>query len=326
LKRLDVVRLLADGCEHSGEALAAALDVSRAAVWKHVQQLSQWGLEVEAAPGRGYRLARSLELLDANALRAALPGLARERLRTLTVADEVDSTNEELLSVEDLPPGRFDACLAEYQRQGRGRRGRQWLAPFGSGICLSVGWRFVDSPPQLAALSLAAGVAIRRALTDAGFGGTALKWPNDILFDGRKLGGVLVEMRIESAGPAYAVVGVGLNVALPEAVRAEIAKTGVEVATLDEIGAGVGRNAVAAAMIGRLCESLEEFAQRGFAPFRDEWSGADALRARPARVLHGEEILEGVARGIDADGALLLDVDGRLVRFVSGEVSLRPAA
>lgn len=328
MNRLDVVRLLADGREHSGEALAAALDVSRAAVWKHVQQLSQWGLEVEAVPGRGYRLARPVELLDAGTLQQALPGLARERLRTLTVADEVDSTNEALLSVEDLPPGRFDACLAEYQRQGRGRRGRQWVAPFGSGICLSLGWRFADSPPQLAALSLAAGVAIRRALADSGFEGTALKWPNDILFDGRKLGGVLVEMRVESAGPAYAVVGVGINVALTCPVRAAIAGTGIEVACLDEIdcAAGQRRNAVAAATVGRLCESLEEFAQRGFEPFREEWCEADALRARPARVQHGAEVLEGIARGIDADGALLLEVDGRLARFVSGEVSLRPAA
>jgi BirA family biotin operon repressor/biotin-[acetyl-CoA-carboxylase] ligase len=328
-RRLEVVRLLADGHEHSGEALAAALRISRAAVWKHVQQLSHWGLEVEAVPGRGYRLALPVDLLDEAVVYGALPGLARDRLRHLQVADEVESTNEVLLEADDVPAGRFDACLAEFQSRGRGRRGRSWLGSFGSGLCLSVNWRFEESPAQVSALPLAIGVAIRRALGDCGVAGTALKWPNDLLLEGRKLGGVLVEMRIESAGPAYAVVGVGLNCSLPEAVRRSIRETGIDVASLDEAGVAaeaLQRSKVAAAVLGRLCESLEEFDQRGFAPFQEEWSAADALHARPVRVLHGEEVREGVARGIDLDGALLVEIDGRVSRFVAGEVTLRPAA
>jgi len=328
-RRLEVVRLLADGREHSGEALAAALEVSRAAVWKHVRQLSHWGLEVEAAPGRGYRLTRPVELLDEAMLRSALPGVARGRLRRLRIADEVESTNEALLGADDLPAGRFDACLAEFQSRGRGRRGRSWLAPFGSGLCLSVNWRFEESPAQLSALPLAIGVAIRRALRDCGVAGTALKWPNDLLFRDRKLGGVLVEMLVESAGPAYAVVGVGLNFSLPDTVRRAIRETGIDVASLDEAGAGaeaLQRSKVAAALLGRLCESLEEFDQRGFGPFQEEWSEADALRGRPVRVHQGEEAREGVACGIDLDGALLVEIDGRVARFVAGDVSLRPAA
>ncbi len=328
-RRLEVVRLLADGREHSGEALAAALEVSRAAVWKQVQQLSHWGLEVEAVPGRGYRLTQAIDLLDEAVVLGALPGMARDRLRRLTVADEVDSTNDVLLTADDLPAGRFDACLAEFQSRGRGRRGRGWLAPFGSGLCLSVNWRFEESPPQLSALSLAVGVGVRRALADCGVDGTALKWPNDLLLDGRKLGGVLVEMRVESAGPAYAVVGVGLNFSLPDSVRKAIRETGIDVATLDETGVAMRslqRSRVAAALLGRICESLGEFEQRGFGPFLEEWSKADALRARPVRVLQGEETCEGIARGIDLDGALLVEIDGHTSRFVAGEVTLRPAA
>lgn len=327
-RRLDVLRLLADGRERSGETLATALGVSRAAVWKQVQQLSHWGLDVEAVPGRGYRLVQPVDLLDAAELRAALPELARERLRRLVLADELESTNETLLAEQNLPPGRFDACLAEYQSRGRGRRGRQWLAPFATGICLSVNWCFEEAPPQLGALSLAVGVAIRRALLDRGIAAIALKWPNDLLLGQRKLGGVLVELRAESAGPAYVVVGVGLNVALPAHVRAVIRETGVEAACLADLGLAAmpSRSALAAALIGRLCESLEEFSQRGFAPFREEWSAADALLRRPARVRHGNAVVEGIACGIDEDGALLLETGGVVARFVAGEVSLRPAA
>jgi BirA family biotin operon repressor/biotin-[acetyl-CoA-carboxylase] ligase len=327
-RRLELLRLLADGREHSGEALATSLAVSRAAVWKQVRQLSSWGLEVEAVPGRGYRLASPLDLLDREALLASLPGQARGRLRRLELADELASTNETLLAVTDLLPGAADVCLAEFQTEGRGRRGRRWLAPFGSGICLSVSWCFAELPPQLSALSLAAGVAVRRALSGLGIDGIELKWPNDILWQGRKLGGILCELRIEAAGPAYVVIGLGMNLRLPAALRATIAGTGIEVASLDEIAGGdlPSRSVLAAALVNQLLLSLEEFELAGFRPFFEEWTQADALAARAARVEHGNTLIEGTARGIDPDGALLLEVGGQVRRFVSGEASLRPAS
>lgn len=326
-RRAEVLRLLADGAEHSGEALAAGLGVSRAAVWKQVQQLDAWGLEVEAAPGRGYRLPRPLDLLDEAALRAALPEAVRGRLRTLTLADEIESTNAALLEAPPLPPGRMDLCLAEFQSRGRGRRGRPWVAPFGAGLCLSVSWTFRDAPPQLSALSLAVGVGALRALAALGVAGVGLKWPNDLVRGLDKLGGILVELRAEAAGPAFVVIGLGLNVALPSAARAEISRTGLTVASLDDFCAPPpARTRLAAALIGQLEGVLAEFEQRGFAPFADEWRAADALAARPASVLLGESRIEGLARGIDDGGALLLEVGGSLRRFVSGEVSLRPLA
>jgi len=327
-RRLEVLRLLADGREHSGEALAASLSISRAAVWKHVQQLEQWGLEVSAVAGRGYRLARPIDLLDERTLLAGLPALARDRLRRLTLADEIDSTNEALLHGDALPPGRLDACLAEFQSRGRGRRGREWLAPFGSGLCLSVNWCFAEAPQQLSALSLAAGVAVRRALARHGIADVTLKWPNDILHDGRKLGGILCELRAEVAGPAYVVVGIGLNVSLSDAARQAIAATGLPPTALADLGLPTlpSRSALAATLIGQLALSLAEFEQSGFAPFRDEWRAADALAARPVRLQHGDQVLDGVARGIDDDGALVLETSGRIERIVSGEVTVRPAA
>jgi BirA family biotin operon repressor/biotin-[acetyl-CoA-carboxylase] ligase len=327
-RRGQVLRLLADGREHSGEALAASLSVSRAAVWKQVQQLQQWGLEVRAVAGRGYRLAAPIDLLDEAALRAGLPALVRDRLRHLVVTDEIESTNEALRAVEDLPTGRLDACVAEFQHRGRGRRGREWLAPFGSGICLSVGWSFAEAPPQLSALSLAAGVAVRRALALHGVGDVALKWPNDLLHDGRKLGGILCELRAEAAGPTYAVVGIGLNVALPAAAREAIGATGLQPASLVDLGlpALPSRSALAAALVGQLGLAFVEFEQLGFGPFHQEWCTADALRSRPVRLLHGEQVVDGIARGIDADGALLVEAGGRIERIVSGEVTVRPSA
>jgi BirA family biotin operon repressor/biotin-[acetyl-CoA-carboxylase] ligase len=278
--------------------------------------------------GRGYRLGCQLDLLDEQSLLAGLPGLARDRLRHLTLADEIDSTNEALLGVADLPAGRLDACLAEFQARGRGRRGREWVAPFGSGLCLSVSWRFPEAPSQLSALSLAAGVAVRRALAQHGVVDAMLKWPNDILHAGRKLGGILCELRAEVAGPAYVVIGVGINVTLPERVRRDIEASGLRPVALADLGLATlpSRSALAATLIGQLALVLVEFEQSGFGPFLDEWRAADALAARPVRLQHGEQLVDGIARGIDRDGALVLETGGRLERVVSGEVTVRPAA
>ncbi len=322
--RIELLRLLADGAWHSGEELAARLSVSRAAVWKRLQQLDEWGIAAEALQGRGYRLAAPVDLLDADDLQARLPQDARARLRRLEVYESLESTNDRLLTVEDLQPGRFDACLAEFQIAGRGRRGRSWVAPFASGLCLSVGWSYRDAPAALSALSLATGVAVLRALARLGIAGFALKWPNDIVRADRKLGGILIDLRGEAAGPAYVVVGVGINVQLPAATRAQLAKEGVDAVDLASLGAPPSRNALAAALITELSAALGEYGARGLAAFAEEWQAADALAGRTVAVLQGGQTLEGRARGVDADGALLLDVAGVPRRIHSGEVSVRP--
>jgi BirA family biotin operon repressor/biotin-[acetyl-CoA-carboxylase] ligase len=322
--RIELLRLMADGALHSGEELAAALSVSRAAVWKRLQQLAEWGVALEALPGRGYRLESPIDLLDATRIRAALPPVACDRLRHLEVHETLASTSDHLLAVEDLPAGRFDACLAEFQSAGRGRRGRHWVAPFASGLCLSLNWSYPDAPATLAALSLAAGVASLRALGRLGVKGLALKWPNDIVQDDRKLGGILIDLRSEAAGPAYVVVGVGVNVRLPASARERLAIEGVRAVDLATLGEPPPRNALAAALIAELSTALVEYGARGMSAFADEWRGADSLAGRTVAVLHGGQMLEGCARGVDDDGALLLEVDGAPRRIVSGEVSVRP--
>ena len=320
----ELLVLLADGGLHSGEWLAKELGVSRAAIWKGMERLRALGLQVQALPRRGYRLSSAVELLDARRIEAELGALRRPQLRKLELLFEVDSTNSRLLAAAPPPPGFADAALSELQHAGRGRRGRHWIAPFGAGIVLSMAWTFGEGAGALSALSLGVGVAISRALSRAGAIGVALKWPNDIWWQDRKIGGVLIELRAEAGGPAHVVIGVGINVALTAAARREIEAGGTRVASVADACAGApSRNMVAGAILDELLSMLGRFEREGFAAFRDAWTALDALRGRPARVLLGESVVSGTARGVDSEGALLLETPDGVRRFVSGEASLR---
>ena len=191
---------LSDGQFHSGEDLASALGVSRSAVWKAVKSLRELGATLHAVRNRGYRLAKSSEPLDASLIGERLSAPVRGRLRSLDVVWSVDSTNTTLFSRPFPPNGSTEVMLAEYQTAGRGRRGRAWLAPPGGAICLSLSWTFRDVPEDLGALGLVIGVCELRALRELGILDAKLKWPNDVLVEGRKLGGILIELRAESGG------------------------------------------------------------------------------------------------------------------------------
>jgi BirA family biotin operon repressor/biotin-[acetyl-CoA-carboxylase] ligase len=316
--------LLADGQLHSGARLAKELKVSRAAVWKGVERLRALGVEVQALPRQGYRLSAPVELLDARRIAAQLGPSRKAQLRELELKFEVDSTNSRLLAAAPPPCGRADVCLSELQHAGRGRRGRRWIAPFGAGVALSVAWTFNDGARALPALSLGVGVAVWRALARAGATGVMLKWPNDIWFRDRKIGGVLIELRAEASGPAHVVIGVGINVALPAAARCEIEAGGTRVAAVaDACTAPPSRNLVAGAILDELLSMLGQFEREGFAAFHAAWTALDALNGRPALVLLGDAALSGTARGVDEAGALLLETGEGMQRFVSGEASLR---
>jgi BirA family transcriptional regulator, biotin operon repressor / biotin---[acetyl-CoA-carboxylase] ligase len=319
-----LLMLLADGRLHSGERLAQAMGVSRAAVWKGILRLRMRGIDIEAVPRRGYKLPDAVELLEERAIRAAIAGDRSDRLRSLDLLFDVDSTNTRLLALGPPPHGCADVILSELQHAGRGRRGRHWIAPFGGSIALSMSWSFTDASRASPSLSLCVGVAIARALQRAGASGVGLKWPNDIWFDDRKMGGILIEVRAEASGPAHVAIGVGLNVRLSSAMRAQIEALGVEAAAVaDACSAPPSRNFIAGAIIDALLSMLADFERDGFSGFREAWTALDALRDRPAQVLMGEAVICGTARGVDAHGALLLERDGRLQEFVSGEVSLR---
>ena len=319
-----LLHALADGRTHSGEELALKFGVTRAAIWKQVAKLADLGLAVEAAPGAGYRLAHGLDLLDVEALRAALEPAVAARLAKLEVFTELDSTNRRLLAA---PPsvGSLDVCIAEYQNAGRGRRGRRWQAPLGSGIALSVGWQFAGVPAEPSALTLAVGVAVRRVLDRVAGITIALKWPNDLVFDERKLGGILLEIQAEAHGGAHVVVGVGLNVALPAALLPSLCdwpRGAVDLTTA--LGrAPPPRAVLAAGLVNEIAALLADYPAQGFAAYRTEWRSADFLRGRAVRLDEGTGRLFGTALGIDADGALLVETDGGKRRVVAGDVSVR---
>ncbi len=324
--RAALVRRLADGRPHAEAVLAAQLGIEASLLQRELRALAGWGLQPLALPGEQWRLADPPELLDRGAIEAALGADRLAACLALELHDELDSTNARLLAASPPAPGQWRACLAEYQSAGRGRRGRAWTQPFGGGLCASLGWSFAAPPAGLAALALAAGVAVLRSLDSSGVAGLSLKWPNDVLRDGGKLGGILCELRSDPAGPVYVVVGVGLNVRLSEDARSDILEAGgVDPADLADVP-GLSRNALAARLLDSLVRMAGEFAERGFAPFAEAWRAADALRGRPVRVQAAAVEQVGVARGIDADGALCVEIAGELTRLTAGDVSLRAVA
>lgn len=310
----------------SGAQLAAHFGVTRSAIWKAIGQLRGYGTEIEAGTHRGYRLAWATSPLHAEGVIARLAPATRARLRQGRCVDSIDSTNTALLECGAPPPGQFDFLTAEHQSAGRGRRGRSWLAPPGGAICLSWSWCFEGMAAQLGALSLAIGVAARRALTGLGLDGIQLKWPNDLVTARGKLGGILIEMRSEAAGPMHVVVGLGLNVALGTALREQVAAAGNVAADLASLAPGGRpplRNALVAALLNAGVATLDEFARAGFAPFRDEYEAADALAGRVVQVHGGHGPAGGIARGVAEDGALRVEHEGRIHRIIAGEVSVR---
>ncbi|HTP40054.1 MAG TPA: biotin--[acetyl-CoA-carboxylase] ligase [Steroidobacteraceae bacterium] len=314
---------LAIGGFHSGETLATTLGVSRSGIWKAAGQLRALGMELHAVPNRGYRLAHASAPLRADAIRAGLDREVAVRLRRGEVAWNTGSTNADLLARGELAPGQFDFLLAEYQSAGRGRRGRSWLAPPGGALCFSCSWSFGSLPAAASALSLAVGVWTRRALRRLGVTDVQLKWPNDLVTPDGKLGGILIELRAEASGLAQVVIGLGLNVVLDRALREQVRASGTRAVDLQSLGlGGCDRNALAALLLNEFIPGLLQFEREGFAPFIAEWRAADCLRGMPIRFSGGAQG-EGIARGIDASGALQVLVDGRMQPLISGEVTVR---
>ncbi len=307
---------LADGNFHSGEDLAKALGVTRSAVWKAANALRDLGTPMEAVRNRGYKLLGSSEPLDAPAIRLNIATDIAPRIARLDVAWTTASTNTELVERAYPEQGRSEVLLAEFQTAGRGRRGRAWLAPPGGAVCMSLSWVFPEVPRDAGGLSLAIGVCVLRALRAQGVTGAHLKWPNDILAGGRKLGGILIELRAESGGPACVVIGIGLNVALGAELIEKIATTGLQATDLASVAnAPVSRNALAGALIENCIRGLREFEGEGLKPFIEEWQSADALLAQEISVHIGDEVVRGVARGIDIGGALLVETPQGLKKF-----------
>ncbi len=319
---LPLLSLLADGRFHSGAALGDALGVTRSAVWKAVQVCTDHGIDIHSVRGKGYRLAQALDLLQQERIIDQLDANVRPLLRNLEIHNELDSTSKHLLRSAAGNALSGIACLAEVQTGGRGRRGRAWVSPFGANIYLSVLWRFAQGPAALSGLSLAIGVAVLEAVQALGVDGCGLKWPNDVVWNGRKLAGVLLDLSAEASGPSTVVVGIGLNVRMPDSAAATIDQPWVDLDSLLPAGS-VHRNRIAAQLLGRVLVALSEFDSEGLAPFQARWARWDCLAGRSVTLQLPTQVIVGRAQGIDASGALLLETGGQVSAYAAGEVSVR---
>ncbi len=322
-----LLTILGDADTHSGTAIADSLGVSRAAIWKHLQQLRELGVEVDAEAGQGYRLKQAYEPLDASLIRERLSSSVRNAIGSLNVQWECDSTNNVVLDQlqhSPVPAGVSAVCLTEMQTAGRGRRGRQWQSPPGGGIWLSLSWTWDVVPADMSALSLSIGAAVLRVLQQHDVPDLSLKWPNDVLVADSKLGGILVDIQGDLSGPLTIVVGVGLNVNVSALTREQVKEAGGQPPIgLADCLASVSRNAVVADLLNKFVQVLREYAVKGFAADRAFWQQHDYLLGKPVAIT-GRDNSKGVAGGVTADGYLIVRTSEGEQRVGSGDVSVRP--
>lgn len=312
---LTLISLLADGEFHSGEQLGESLGMSRAAINKHIQTLRDWGVDVFTVPGKGYSLPEPIQLLDETFIRREV---AQGSVAVLPV---IDSTNQYLLDrLAGLQSG--DACVAEYQQAGRGRRGRKWISPFGANLYISMYWRLEQGPAAAIGLSLVIGIVMTEVLRDLGADQVRVKWPNDLYLNDRKLAGILVELTGKTGDAAQIVIGAGVNLSMRNAQAGDINQGWIN---LQEAGVRIDRNVLAARLITELRSALHCFEQEGLTPFLSRWEVLDNFINRPVKLIIGEKEIFGISRGIDSQGALLLEQDGVVKPWVGGEISLRSA-
>jgi len=349
-----LLQILSDGEYHSGEEIGKLLGISRTAIWKQMQKVETLGLPVESQKGCGYRIAGGLDLLAHDAVFQQLSPQAKKLLKQLDIQSTVTSTNE--LAKQKAEAGNASGLVvvAEQQTNGRGRRGREWVSPYGCNLYLSLVWGFDGGVSALEGLSLAVGVAVRKAIIRMGIEPLAdkepsahkepsvrrelleLKWPNDLLWKKRKVGGILLEVIGDPAGFCQVIIGIGLNVKMPKEHAAEIAQNWANLTELvwgDEVEdnevegekakSRAPRNQLAGAVVDELLQLLDKYHELGFKHYRDEWHQYDAYADESVVLSLIDETVEGIARGVDHTGALRLEIDGEIKIFSGGEVSLR---
>ncbi|UDG80099.1 bifunctional biotin--[acetyl-CoA-carboxylase] ligase/biotin operon repressor BirA [Candidatus Steffania adelgidicola] len=310
---LKLINLLVDGKYHLTKQFSDTLGIKCSSISNHIKTIRNWGVDVFSIPGKGYHLKAPLQLLDETIIHTRLP------TGRLTVLPLIDSTNQYLIErIGTIQSG--DACVAEYQMQGRGRRGRQWIAPFGNNLCLSLYWRLNQGLSAVDGLSLMVCIVMAEVLHRLGAEEVKVKWPNDLYLNDRKLTGILVEISAKPDDVAHVVIGAGINLAMHESAAGIINQNWIN---LQESGIDIDRNVLAAKLIDALRQALDQFEHEGFLPFIARWYHLDNFLNRPVRLFIGNKSISGIARGINAQGALLLEQDGKRYTYFGGEISLR---
>jgi BirA family biotin operon repressor/biotin-[acetyl-CoA-carboxylase] ligase len=306
----------------SGTEMGAALGLSRAAVHKHVQALVERGVPIHSVPGRGYRLAEGVTLLDEALIKRRMTSEARALVSALDILDEVDSTSGYLAGLAG-PDQAGRICLTEAQTAGRGRRGRTWTASPYRDLMMSIGIEYPGWPAQLPTLGLVAALMVARALADLGAADLRLKWPNDVVHGDHKLCGILLDVTGEAHGPCRVIVGIGINVSMDPGRGRTIDREWTDLGSiLDRVP---DRNTLAATCLNHLLPVFRDFPAEGFSPRLTEWQRLDSLLGRGITVHAADgRITHGEARGVDESGRLrVLEETGDIRLLTQGDVSVR---
>lgn len=320
----------------SGSHIAAHLGVSRSAVSEALKEADGAGIRVFSLTRKGYRLAAPFERLSPETLHRLL-GPAARRL-DVEVVETIESTNTTLMQRANLGAPSGASLAAEMQTAGRGRRGRSWQGVLGGSLTFSLLWRFDRGAAQLAGLSLVVGVAIVRALrksfaanvepalqVTSSANDIALKWPNDIVWRGRKLGGVLIETQGDVLGPTAVVIGIGLNTRMATETKSAIDQPVADWS--DVVGSEMSRNALLAGILGELVTVLDAFELHRFGGFRDEWIAMHALQGAVVSVTQADKtVFEATVCGVADDGALLVRRGKETLTLTSADVRVRAEA
>ena len=331
-----ILRLLADGRFHSGEAIAQHFNVTRTTVWSAIQEAQTLVVEIFSVRGRGYKLPDPIRMLNHDEIMNAI-GQERAWFK-LELHDTLESTNTYLMKKTNAgqstilggqPAAHATCVVTELQTAGKGRRGRTWYGGLGASLTFSLLWRFQVGASALSGLSLAVGVALVRALHSLGVAGVKLKWPNDLLVEtalgNQKLAGILIELQGDMDGPSAAVIGVGINVRLPQNVSRQIDQPFTDIYTMKPDAADP--NILLGKVLKQMADVLSTFEQHGFEGLREEWMRYHAYHQQAVRMLmpDGREVL-GEVTGVALDGILLVNTPQGEQRFSAGEISLRGIA
>lgn len=307
---LKLIEILADGNFHSGEELASDFGITRAGINKYIKVLREWGIELSSIQGKGYSLKKPMDLFNKSKIDQYYQ--ADSRVEILPI---IDSTNQYMLDkIPDLKSG--DCCIAEFQSKARGRRGRQWFSPFGTNLYFSMYWRLEQGIAAAMGLSLVVGIVVTQALRELSGQDIKVKWPNDLYLNDQKLAGILVELAGKTGDCAHVVIGIGVNLNM----------TNPDTNIVNQKWANLGninRNLLVAKIAKTLRENLEKFEKNGLAFFIDDWNHLDNFIHRPVKLLIGDDVIRGVAKGINDQGALLLEQNGKIQAYIGGEISLR---
>lgn len=320
-----LIKKLAAGHFVSGQDIARELGISRTAVSSNVKALVNMGLDIFSVTGKGYKLSEPLLLLNKKKILQLMGevtiGKNCQVKHEIEVHSLIDSTNDYLMRRLPNQLKQGQVCLAEYQSAGRGRRGRQWISPFGSQVYLSMYWYLEQGLSAAMGLSLLSALAVSDAVYAASGVQVELKWPNDIYIGGVKLAGILIDLDGQALEPSHSVIGIGLNLDMPAIAAQSIDQKWTDLQS--HSNSKIDRNLLSAQLISCLYARLQQYQNEGLAVMLDEWHSHDVYLNKPVKLLTGERVTKGICRGINNQGALLLEVEGIVKSIYGGEVSLR---